>query len=331
MSSRRLLVGGTRIVSLLNHPRSKQRHIQQFVGSFSTQASKLNDPSTFVHGVTVADLAKDPALAEYFAVNFPEYGTASTTDVDSTASSSTATADDADVDADDISESSPLNIRQLSAYKRIVEGSQECYRLRKHQFLIPGLIYGSDPTQDPRVLSNHPASRIKVMTPWEQIQREMDRFTYHNFESRVYDLTVYEDEDDEEGVVHRVAPANVQFHPFQNKIYCCNYLRYHAGKPINIPIVYVNEEESGAMKRGGFVVPQTRHISCLVEDGAPIPEAVEMDCTGLKLKEVIRMDRIIFPPGVTASKRVNPKKFLVGTLFGRRADAGKDDDADAGE
>jgi len=168
------------------------------------------------------------------------------------------------------------------------------------------------------------------MTPWEQIQREMDRFTYHNFESRVYDLTVYEedDHDEEEGAVHRVVPANVQFHPIQNKIYCCNYLRYHAGKPIEIPIVYANEDESGAMKRGGFVVPQNRHISCLVEDGVPIPEAVEMDCTGLKLNEVIRMDRIIFPPGVKASKRVKPERFLVGTLFGRRAD---DDGEEAGE
>jgi hypothetical protein len=59
-----------------------------------------------------------------------------------------------------------------------------------------------------------------------------------------------------------------------------------------------------------------------VEDGVPIPEFIEMDSTGLRLKEVIRLDRLIFPEGVKASKRVKEEKFLVGTVFGRNADVG---------
>jgi hypothetical protein len=47
---------------------------------------------------------------------------------------------------------------------------------------------------------------------------------------------------------------------------------------------------------------------------------LELECTGLKLKEVVRLNRIIFPEGVRASKHVNPKTFLVGTVFGRRSD-----------
>ena len=299
------------------------------IGSFSTHAKSLNDPSNFVQGVTVADLEKDPVLAEYFEVNFPDYGKGEENTLNATQSIDT---EDDDLDNDETTESSyPMNIRPLSCFKREEEGSQPCYRIRERELLIPGLLYGSDPTQN--ILSKDPSSKILVKTPWELIQREMDRYTYHNFESRVYDLTLFEDEDDMEGVVHRVVPANVQHHPWKKQIYCANYLRYFPGKPINIPIVYVNEEESGPMKRGGFIVPQNRHISCLVEEGVPIPEAVEMDCTGLRLKEVIRMDRIIFPEGVRASKKVNRERFLVGTLFGRRADdiddaAGEEEDKD---
>mmetsp|Transcript_14896 Transcript_14896/g.22322 ORF Transcript_14896/g.22322 Transcript_14896/m.22322 type:complete len:321 (-) Transcript_14896:33-995(-) len=319
MSSRVASILGKGLASRLNRP----KNVRPFIASFSTNAKSLNDPSTFVTGVTVEDLEKDAALAQYFAANFPEYGTEVpiTTTTDTTNAHESQNADSALEEVDDAD--SPLNIRLLAGYKRFEDGTQPCHRLRDHLQLIPGIIYGSDPTQN--IVSIDSSSKILVKTPWEQIQREMDRFTYHNFESRVYDLTVFEDDDDEEGVQHRVTAANVQHHPFQKKIYCCNYLRYFPGRPIKIPIQYVNEEESGALKRGGFVVPQNRHVSCIVVDGVPIPEVIEMDCTGLRLKDVIRVDRLMFPEGVNPSKRVKKDRFLVGTVFGRRADAEEED------
>lgn len=292
--------------------------------SFSTKAKILKShqiqPSSFVAGVTIDDVETNSTIADYFAANFPEYKTAvSSSEMPGLSEAEDNEDTEGDLEADEINES-PLNIRHLSSYKRTEEGSRMCVRLREYYNLIPGVIYGSDPTQN--ILSIDQSSKILVKTPWEQIHREMDRFTYHNFESRVYDLTVYEDESDDEGVVHRVVPANVRRHPVLNKIYCCNFLRYFAGKTIKIPLVYINEEESGALKRGGFVVPLNRHISCVVEEGVRIPDAIEVDCTDLKLKDVIRMDRLIFPDGVKASKKARPDKFLVGTVFGRRSDTG---------
>jgi hypothetical protein len=61
-----------------------------------------------------------------------------------------------------------------------------------------------------------------------------------------------------------------------------------------------------------------------VEDGVPIPEKLELECTGLQLREVARLDRIIFPDGVRISKLVKPKFFIVGTVFGRRIDPTED-------
>ena len=278
------------------------------VSGFSTKVELVQDPGKLVQGITAKDLETNSTLADYFAANCPTYGVDTSQDVEE--------GDETEMEVD----STPSNnVRSLHAYLREEEGSKESVRLRQED-IIPGVIYGSDPFQS--ILSNDPTSKILVKTPLFQLQRELDRFTYHNFESRVYDLTLYSNEEDTEGTLHRVLPKNIQFHPVQNKLYCVNYLRYYPGRPIQIPIVYINEEESPAMKRGGFIAPVTRHIRCIVEDGVRIPDYVEMDCTGLKLKDVIRLDRIIFPEGVRVSKTVNKQKFLVGTVFGRRSEVG---------
>lgn len=310
------------------------------VASFSSSHNYNHDPSTFMQGVTKEDLEKDPVLAEYFAVNFPDYGK----DADEIEKAEKVLVDafgtpipmptikNRDIDLEEVN-SYPLNIRPMVAYSRDLEseeGTKKCYKLREEQNLIPGILYGGDPTAKPPIQSGDDSSKLLIKTPWDQIQRELDRFTYHNFESRVYNLTVYENEEDEVGVVHQVIPSDVQHHPAQKKVYCVNYLRYFPGRPIKIPIVYINEDESAAMKRGGFVVPVNRHVSCVIEEGVDIPEAIELDLAGATLKEVVRIDRLIFPDGVKPSKRVHKEKFLVGTIFGRRSEVGDEEEgADA--
>lgn len=317
---------------------SKRCNSRSQIASFSTnpRSEKDVDPSDFVSGVTESDLEKDPRLKAYFAYNFPDQFSSDDNsknifasiealyekEVGSKSKKSSENVEDADEEIDEIDIMTKqcdlsLNIRPLIAYKRDEEGSRRCRLLRESTNMMPGIIFGSDPTKD--ILSLDASSKILVKTPWKYIQRELDKFTYHNFESRVYDLTLFEDEEDEEGTVHRVMPRDVQFHPVQNKIYCCNYLRYFPGKPINIPIVYINEEESPAMKRGGFIAPFNRHVSCIVEDGVKIPESIEMDCTDARLKTVMRRERLIFPDGVSPSRKVK-EDFLIGTVFGRRAD-----------
>jgi large subunit ribosomal protein L25 len=262
--------------------------------------STYEDPSRYVQGVTNEDLANDPVLAAFFQVNFP-------TDEPRLMGQQQG--------EEKVDES--LNIRTLSCLLRDPkheEGSRTCQRLRSERF-IPGLLYGGDPTLG--IYSHDASSQIFIKTPWTLLQRELDLY-HRNFECRVYDLTVYEDEEDTEGTVHRVLPRDVQRHPVQSTVFCANFLRYFPGRPIKIPIVYVNEEESPALKRGGFLAPISRHVECIVQDGVPIPEKLELECTGLRVKDVVRMERIVFPDGVKPSKNVNMDQFLVGTVFGKR-------------
>lgn len=276
----------------------------------------LKEPSKLVDGLTVDDIEKDPNIAAFLAANFVNEDDLSSR----VAASDTRTMTKQGVDDPLADASEHLNIRKLYCYLRDTdeeEGSRRCRKLRDVANEIPGLVYGSD--RGNGILARDMTSKIFIKTPWKVLQRELDLF-HRAFESRVYDLTIFEDESDTEGTVHRVTPRSVQRHPIQNSVFCTNYLRYHPRRPINIPITYINEEESPVLKRGGFIAPIRRYVSCIVEDGVPIPEKLELECTGLQQKEVARLDRIIFPEGVRISKLVKPKQFIVGTVFGRRVD-----------
>jgi len=126
-----------------------------------------------------------------------------------------------------------------------------------------------------------------------------------------------------------VIPADLQLHPVAHAALCVNFIRYHAMKPIKIPIRTINEEESPAMKKGGFIAFVNTFVECLVEEGGVIPERIELECTGLRQKDVVRRERLIIPEGVTVHPRVK-SDFLVGTVFGAKG-VGADDEEEEGE
>ena len=122
-----------------------------------------------------------------------------------------------------------------------------------------------------------------------------------------------------------VVPADLQMHPVGNFPFCLNFVRYHPKKPIKIPVRTVNEEESPAMKRGGFLSMVNRTIECLVDEGVPIPERISVECAGLRQKDVVRRDRLVVPGGVRVHPRV-PADYLIGTVFGAKGGAGGEDE-----
>jgi large subunit ribosomal protein L25 len=307
--------------------------------SNTSKAATTNDPGQLVSGLTQEQVEASPEIAEFLKSNFSEgdeeqeglsiplelwkeYGY---DERDFSPAEDTQYGEPRIDKGLGSAEQQALNIRKLSTFLRNQEqekGTRDCHDLRD-DFIIPGIMYGSDPTRD--IFSRDKSTRILVKTPWGELQRELDRF-HRRFESRVYDLTVYEDESDTEGTVHRIMPRDVQRHPVKGEVYCANFLRYHAGRPIKIPIVYINEEESPALKRDGFIIPVNKFVECMVEEGAPIPEALELECTGLQVKDVIRLDRLIFPDGVTPSRRVDQETFVIGPVAGGRGGASATDD-----
>ena len=110
--------------------------------------------------------------------------------------------------------------------------------------------------------------------------------------------------------------------------FCLNYVRYHPSKPISLPVETVNEEESPAMKRGGFIAFVANKVECLVDEGVPIPESIKVRCDGLRQKDVVRRDRLVLPEGVRIHPRV-AGDYLLGTVFGAKGKGGVGSAGDA--
>jgi ribosomal protein L25 (general stress protein Ctc) len=286
-------------------------------------SSLRQDPSIFVQGLTKAKSETDDVTLAYLQANYPiafQEKAEQQPSVPIFKSNDFESKTVPDV-------SYELNIRPLTCYLRDSEkeaGSRSSEWLREEK-MIPGLLYGGDPSLGIR--SDQPESKILIKTPWRLLQAELDRY-HRSFESRVYDLTILEHpDDDSSGTVHRVIPQSVQRHPVKETIYCANFCRYHAGRPIRLPLVYVNEEESPALKRDGFIIPIQRYVECFVGEGTPIPERLELECTNLQFKEVIRVDRLLLPDNVRLSDRVLKRgdDFILGVVHGKNRGGTTDD------
>lgn len=322
---------------------SSRRIVKEFhpvARLFSSVSSKLKmDPAKLVVGLTREKVESDPEILSFLEANFPNAFEDKQFDGMGSFGSTPMSSHVETVAAKELKKAAeiyPRNIRPLVTYLRDPvneEGSRKCYKLRKFAKMVPGLVYGGDPRNG--IFSHKRESKIMIKTPVRNLQREVDRFD-KAFESRVYDLRVLESPDDDSGgTVYRVTPQNLQKHPVQDTIYfCANFCRYHPERILRIPIVYINEEESPVIKRDGYIIPLNRFVECVVEDGADIPEMIELECTGLGYKEVIFTDRLIIPDGVTLSKNVIDKgrDFLIGVVYGKsRSDAALEEEEAAAE
>ena len=364
--------------------RQPSRHLTLLTRHLHSTRILPASPSTYVTGVTSEQIASNPALAEYYAVNFGS-DWENAPDIIVKKEKQQEEDEEVAIAQEQVDEHAPVlppeyvarNIRPLVAYARLPgkeEGSRNCRKMRNpfqtnapsHDYfpLIPGIVHGSNPQTG--VVSVDPSSKVLVKTPWFEIQRELDRY-HRDFEKRVYALTIY-NADDCDVSYHAskqnipppqykvcqetmtiseippppppqlklrtpiienllVLPSDLQMHPIDHTAFCLNYIRYHAKKPINLPIRTINEEESPAMKRGGFLAFANRSIPCLVEEGAVIPEFLALECTGLRQKDVVRRGRLVLPEGVRVCDWVG-EDYLVGTVFGSKGGGVVEEDSE---
>ena len=305
--------------------------------------SLLVDPATLVHGVTREKFDAEPKVAEYILANFPDafkQDEITERKEDGYVYLDPETYERVYPEFPDTTFVKrkkivyPRNIRPITTYRRDPvrdDGTKNSKRLRYFQNMIPGLLYGSDTAKG--IFAHEKSSKIHIKTHWPVLERELDKYRW-NFESRVYDVTVLDnpESDPESGTTHRVIPKDVQRHPVKSTIYCCNFVRYHPLRSIPIPVRYINEEESPALRRNAFMLPITRHIDCLIEEGADIPECLDVECTGLERQDVVRQDRIIMPEGVQFTETIKARPFLdfvIGVVDG--GGRGDEDEEEEGE
>lgn len=101
------------------------------------------------------------------------------------------------------------------------------------------------------------------------------------------------------GTKLRTLPKDVAFHPVNDRPLHADFLRLgeHTVVHVNVPVVFVNEDASPGMKRGG-VLNVVRHNLDLVCDADAIPDEIKIDVTGLEVGASIHVKDVALPAGV---------------------------------
>ncbi len=173
---------------------------------------------------------------------------------------------------------------------------------------VPGVIYGSK--KDPSMVTVDP--------------RELDReLKTGAFLATIYEIQVDQDKE-------RVLPRDVQFDPVTDRAIHVDFLRVSAATSVTVqvPVNFLNEEESPGLKRGGLlnVVRHEIEMTCRAD---AIPSGIDVDLTGLDIGDSIHISMISLPDGVAPT--ITDRDFTVATIAAPTLAVEEEEEAEEGE
>ena len=156
---------------------------------------------------------------------------------------------------------------------------------------VPGIIYGGD------------AEPLMVSVDYRELVREIER---GGFANRLYDVAVA-------GGNERVLPREIQLHPVSDSPMHVDFLRLSADSRISImvPTVFIDDEESPGIKRGGVlnVVRHTIEMICSAEN---IPPFITVDLTGLDIGDSVHISQVDIPDDAVPT--ITDRDFTIATI-----------------
>ena len=115
------------------------------------------------------------------------------------------------------------------------------------------------------------------------------------------------------GDSHQVLVRDLQLDPVRDEPLHLDFLRVSQRTEIaiEVPVNFINEEESPGLKAGGVlnVVRYTIEVTCLA---TAIPDGITVDLTGADLGDSIHISQIALPDGV--SPTISDRDFTVATI-----------------
>ena len=115
------------------------------------------------------------------------------------------------------------------------------------------------------------------------------------------------------GEMVRTIPKDVAMHPVTDRPTHVDFLRLSkdAKIEVEVPVVFVNEEASPGLKKGG-VLNIVRHELELVCPSDAIPDEIEIDVTGKDVGDSIHISEVALPKGVESA--ITDRDFTIATL-----------------
>ncbi|MEO0393476.1 MAG: 50S ribosomal protein L25/general stress protein Ctc, partial [Pseudomonadota bacterium] len=145
------------------------------------------------------------------------------------------------------------------------------------------------------------------------------------FMTTLWDIEVGKDK-------HRVLARDVQVDPVMDYPVHIDFLRVTAKTKIavEVPVNFVNEENSPGIKTGGSLNVVRYTVELLVSAGN-IPEALEADISALELGDALKISDIDLPDGATPT--ITDRDFTVATIAAPSAlrSAAEEEEGEEGE
>jgi large subunit ribosomal protein L25 len=111
----------------------------------------------------------------------------------------------------------------------------------------------------------------------------------------------------------RTLPKDVALHPATDRPVHVDFLRLAKDAKIHVavPVLFVNEEASPGLKKGG-VLNVVRHELELVCESDKIPGQIELDVTGLEVGDSIHISHVKLPEG--SASAITDRDFTIATV-----------------
>ena len=169
-------------------------------------------------------------------------------------------------------------IFNLDASVRTDLGKGASRRLRREDKL-PGIIYGGE------------EAPVSITLDHNKVNNSAD---FEAFYSHVLEINL-------DGKVVEVLVKDMQRHPFKPKITHIDFQRVIAGQDVhtNVPLHFVNEEKSAAVKAGGIAEHHVTEIevTCLPKN---LPEFIEVDMAAVEMGQTLHLSDLTLPAGVAS-------------------------------
>ena len=133
-----------------------------------------------------------------------------------------------------------------------------------------------------------------------------------------------------DGKKTRTLQKDVAFDPVSDRPLHVDFFRLAKGAKVqvDIPVVFINQEESPGLKRGG-VLNVVRHELDLMCDADKIPDEIEIDVTGLEIGDTIHISSITLPEG--SESVITDRDFTIAGVTAPSALKSSDDEAEEAE
>ncbi|MBU3022573.1 50S ribosomal protein L25/general stress protein Ctc [Aestuariibacter sp. A3R04] len=169
-------------------------------------------------------------------------------------------------------------IFNLDAVIRTDLGKGASRRLR-HADKVPAILYGGE------------EAPVALTLDHNKVNNAAD---FEAFYSHVLTLNI-------DGQKVEALVKDMQRHPYKPKITHIDFQRVIAGEELHtsVPLHFVNEEKSAAIKAGGIAEHHVNEIeiTCLPKD---LPEFIEVDMAAVEMDSTVHLSDLALPAGVAS-------------------------------